>query len=381
VVASRPCNCQRTSRKKSLHLCLQDCRRLGCEKTTWTYQAVGKSLRAIGQRIRDVCFSLSMTTSPSIIGLLLNIHCMWQSVVLLNLRKRKENTTTETTLSNNCTLSFLHKSQEKHVDPPLTRLSLRSISLLPDPSQAPLDDLPPRVVHCHLWRPLLLQSSVSPPQPNVSSILLFQLMWSCTQHLLPSNAPCSILTYIPILPFPTFLPLSSSLSNLTRHLLYRYLDFSLHIRCLTLHMFPILCNLTYFPSPFPSPLQTNHQANPSFSLYSPWFRSLLFLELTYHLPLSLWAIPALLRSDPRVPLALLVFGVETCMSTLVCMAEMLSWEELSAEQRGVQGLGGMYGGYLALGIFMTLDCYARLDGWIAGQKGLVPVKKGAKKEL
>lgn len=87
--------------------------------------------------------------------------------------------------------------------------------------------------------------------------------------------------------------------------------------------------------------------------YNPpaWFSPLLFLELTYHLPLSIWAIPALLRSDPRVPLALLVFGLETSMSTLVCMAEMLSWEELSSVQRGVQGLGGMYGGYLALGKF------------------------------
>lgn len=63
------------------------------------------------------------------------------------------------------------------------------------------------------------------------------------------------------------------------------------------------------------------------------------------------------------------------------MAEMLSWDELSSTQKGLQGLGGMYGSYLALGIFMSLDCYARLDGWIAGQKGLVPVKKGAKKEM
>jgi hypothetical protein len=130
----------------------------------------------------------------------------------------------------------------------------------------------------------------------------------------------------------------------------------------------------------------------------PWFPILTFLELTYHLPLSLWAIPALLRNDARIPLALLVFGMETSLSTLMCMAEMLSWEELSAEQRGIGGLGGMYGGYLALGkflisistlihganakvysgIFMTLDCYARLDGWIARQKGLVPV---AKKEI
>ncbi|KAF3052900.1 hypothetical protein E8E11_011422 [Didymella keratinophila] len=111
--------------------------------------------------------------------------------------------------------------------------------------------------------------------------------------------------------------------------------------------------------------------------YAPpaWFSALTFLELVYHLPLTLWAIPALLRNDPRIPLALLVFGMETSITTLVCLAEMWSWEELTAEQRGVSGLGGMYGGYLALGVFMTMDCYARLDQWIARQKELVPVTK------
>ncbi|KAF2035090.1 hypothetical protein EK21DRAFT_55047 [Setomelanomma holmii] len=114
--------------------------------------------------------------------------------------------------------------------------------------------------------------------------------------------------------------------------------------------------------------------------YNPpaWFPILTFLELTYHLPLTLWAIPALLRNDPRIPLALLVFGLECSITTLVCLAEMLSWEELSAEQKGLGGLGGMYGGYLGLGVFMTLDCYARLDGWIARQKGLVPVAQKTK---
>jgi hypothetical protein len=126
-----------------------------------------------------------------------------------------------------------------------------------------------------------------------------------------------------------------------------------------------------------------------------WFPILTFLELVYHLPLTLWAIPALLRNDPRIPLALLVFGLETSLTTLVCLAEMLSWEELTPVQRGVQGLGGMYGGYLAtgtsdiqerwrlrvganvkLGIFMTLDCYARLDQMIAKKhRELEPVTK------
>ncbi|CBX90889.1 hypothetical protein IAQ61_002359, partial [Plenodomus lingam] len=96
--------------------------------------------------------------------------------------------------------------------------------------------------------------------------------------------------------------------------------------------------------------------------YNPpaYFPTLLTLELIYHLPLTLWAIPALLRNSPHIPLALLVFGLETSITTLVCMADMLSWEELSSMQRGLQGLGAMYGGYLIFGLLMTLDCYARL---------------------
>lgn len=99
-------------------------------------------------------------------------------------------------------------------------------------------------------------------------------------------------------------------------------------------------------SPIPSP---SHQL----TLNSAWFNAFSFLELVYHLPLTLWAIPALLRNDPRVPLALLVFGLETSLTTLVCMVEMLGWEELSVKQRGLEGLGGMYGGYLALGKFFV----------------------------
>jgi hypothetical protein len=37
----------------------------------------------------------------------------------------------------------------------------------------------------------------------------------------------------------------------------------------------------------------------------------------------------------------------------------------------------MYGGYLAVGVFMMLDCYARLDRDLAARKGLVPVSKKA----
>jgi hypothetical protein len=57
------------------------------------------------------------------------------------------------------------------------------------------------------------------------------------------------------------------------------------------------------------------------------------------------------------------------------MSEMLSWEELTSQQRGLQGLGGMYGGYLALGVFMAVDCYARLDQVLSKEKRIEPLTK------
>ena len=40
--------------------------------------------------------------------------------------------------------------------------------------------------------------------------------------------------------------------------------------------------------------------------------------------------------------------------TLVCLVEMLSWD-LEPWQRGLSGLGGMYGAYLAVGMFMHIS--------------------------
>lgn len=51
-----------------------------------------------------------------------------------------------------------------------------------------------------------------------------------------------------------------------------------------------------------------------------------------------------------------MFGLETSITTLVCLAEMLSWEELGPEQRGVSGLGGLYGAYLGVG-----ECYRNFN--------------------
>ena len=90
-----------------------------------------------------------------------------------------------------------------------------------------------------------------------------------------------------------------------------------------------------------------------------WFKGFLLLELFYHMPLSIWAIGALLRGqylgrsmilqltnkdDPMLPLQLLIFAVEVAMTTVTCTLEMLSWQGYTSEERS--RLSGLYLPYL-----------------------------------
>ncbi|EGP85094.1 unnamed protein product [Zymoseptoria tritici ST99CH_1A5] len=95
-----------------------------------------------------------------------------------------------------------------------------------------------------------------------------------------------------------------------------------------------------------------------------WFDLYLLIEMLYHLPLSIWAIPALLRDDPLVPLHLLVFALEAAITTATCLAEMLSWEDFREEQK--VALGWLYGPYLLLAVFMSGDMFLRLSGTLRG---------------
>lgn len=56
--------------------------------------------------------------------------------------------------------------------------------------------------------------------------------------------------------------------------------------------------------------------------------------------------------------------METSITTLVCLVEMRSWEELTGWQRGTRGLGGMYGAYLGVGEFFFFFLGGR--GWVRG---------------
>lgn len=91
------------------------------------------------------------------------------------------------------------------------------------------------------------------------------------------------------------------------------------------------------------------------------------LELLFHLPVSLWAVRRLAGGKAagggkggvkgkgaalrgKDELLLLVYGIETALTTATCMYEAYLWDPalVSARQKVVL-LGGLYGGYLALG--------------------------------
>ena len=92
---------------------------------------------------------------------------------------------------------------------------------------------------------------------------------------------------------------------------------------------------------------------------SAWFDTYIWIEALYHVPLSFWAVPALLRDDPKVPLHLLVFALEAGLTTLTCIADYLSWSGYSNNEK--IELGKLYVPYLALAVFMGLDMFYRLS--------------------
>ncbi|KAJ5812630.1 hypothetical protein N7474_008931 [Penicillium riverlandense] len=89
-----------------------------------------------------------------------------------------------------------------------------------------------------------------------------------------------------------------------------------------------------------------------------WFAVFIWMELFYHVPLSLWAIRGLLRNHPMVPVHLLVFGVQAFITSLTCLADVWTWPDRSVAEK--QQITTLYGPYVALGAIMALDMGIRL---------------------
>ncbi|KAG8631432.1 hypothetical protein KVT40_000572 [Elsinoe batatas] len=97
-----------------------------------------------------------------------------------------------------------------------------------------------------------------------------------------------------------------------------------------------------------------------------WFTLYTYLELLYHVPFCLWAIPALKNNDPRVPIQLLIYALETGITTITCIADYMSWTVISRAE--VNQLHTLYVPYLAISVFMGVDMVARLNAVVAGAR-------------
>lgn len=131
----------------------------------------------------------------------------------------------------------------------------------------------------------------------------------------------------------------------------------------------------------------------------PWFKTYAVLEAIYHLPISLWMLGALVQGwykplrtmlmklthmpdHQLLPVHLLIFGVQTGITTLTCLVEMLNWQGYTNEEFG--RLCSLYVPYLAVGtnpspfleglsvaltgptvILMTVDAFLRLKRVLA----------------
>ncbi|KAI1430690.1 transmembrane protein 6/97 [Xylaria sp. CBS 124048] len=108
-----------------------------------------------------------------------------------------------------------------------------------------------------------------------------------------------------------------------------------------------------------------------------------YLELIFHLPISLWAVRVFLRApggkssgssssgsssssgrshlSGSAELLLLVYGIETALTTFTCMYDAAHWdaEVVTFGQKKVL-IGGLYGGYFALAVLLTVDMYTRV---------------------
>jgi hypothetical protein len=78
-----------------------------------------------------------------------------------------------------------------------------------------------------------------------------------------------------------------------------------------------------------------------------WFKGYLALEALYHIPATLWFLQALPKDDQLVPLHLLIFALETGITTMTCLVEMLGWEGYNTAEK--RSLLSLYGPYLGVG--------------------------------
>lgn len=77
----------------------------------------------------------------------------------------------------------------------------------------------------------------------------------------------------------------------------------------------------------------------------PFFKAFLWSEILYQFPTGIWAIQALLKDSPKLPLVLLPFACLIFITTGTCVVDVCFWD---ATLKDKLNLGLLYGPYLAL---------------------------------
>lgn len=98
----------------------------------------------------------------------------------------------------------------------------------------------------------------------------------------------------------------------------------------------------------------------------PFLKAYIWSEVFYQFPTGVWAIQALLRDSPKLPLVLLPFSCVIFITTGTCMVEYFFWD---APLQDKLDLSTLYGPYLALSAFMGLDMFFRLGSIIDKASG------------
>jgi len=102
----------------------------------------------------------------------------------------------------------------------------------------------------------------------------------------------------------------------------------------------------------------------------PFFTLYMWMEVFFHVPVSVWAVGALLRDDSKTPLVMLVWAVQTALTTGTCVYDYMHWVPSGAET-----LNALYLPYLALSIVMCVDFYWRLSKQIDVASTIAKAKK------
>ncbi|KAG0649502.1 Sigma intracellular receptor 2 [Hyphodiscus hymeniophilus] len=104
----------------------------------------------------------------------------------------------------------------------------------------------------------------------------------------------------------------------------------------------------------------------------PFFEFFMWTEIFIQAPVMIWGVGALFKGSPKIPLVLLPYAVLIFVTTGACMYEICYWEVPLVQKFS---LSTLYGPYLAISAFMTVDMFLRINNIINTASAISTVVK------